>query len=68
MITNKARLDCPGAIDRNRTLRFTFDGKKYCGYQGDTLASALIANDVNVVARSFKLHRPRGVLLSLIHI
>jgi|TARA_B100000767_G_scaffold43142_1_gene37068 sarcosine oxidase subunit alpha len=62
MITNKARLDCPGAIDRNRTLRFTFDGKKYCGYQGDTLASALIANDVNVVARSFKLHRPRGVL------
>jgi len=48
-------------IDRSRPLSFTFDGRAYQGFAGDTLASALLANDVRVVARSFKFHRPRGV-------
>ena len=43
-------------------IEFTFDGKTYCGFAGDTLASALLANGVRVFGRSFKLHRPRGVL------
>jgi sarcosine oxidase subunit alpha len=51
-----------GRIDRARTLRFSFDGRAYQGYAGDTLASALLANGVHLVARSFKYHRPRGVL------
>ena len=50
-----------GLIDRSRTLRFTFDGKPYQGHPGDTLASALLANGVRLVGRSFKYHRPRGV-------
>jgi sarcosine oxidase, subunit alpha len=50
-----------GGIDRTAPLNFTFDGKTYTGYQGDTLASALLANGVRVVGRSFKYHRPRGV-------
>ncbi|MFB9950528.1 sarcosine oxidase subunit alpha family protein [Rhizobium puerariae] len=50
-----------GLIDRSRTLRFTFDGKPYEGHRGDTLASALMANGVRLVGRSFKYHRPRGV-------
>ena len=51
-----------GLIDRAKPLNFTFDGKTYQGFQGDTLASALLANGVRVVGRSFKYHRPRGVL------
>jgi sarcosine oxidase subunit alpha len=51
-----------GLIDRSRTVRFTFDGKAYTGHAGDTLASALIANGQHMVARSFKYHRPRGIL------
>jgi sarcosine oxidase subunit alpha len=51
-----------GLVDRTRTLGFTFDGKSYSGHPGDTLASALLANGVKLVARSFKYHRPRGVL------
>jgi sarcosine oxidase subunit alpha len=50
-----------GLIDRSRTLNFTFDGKSYTGHPGDTLASALLANDVRLMGRSFKYHRPRGV-------
>lgn len=49
-------------IDRGRPLTFRFDGRAYTGYQGDTLASALIGNGVDIVARSFKYHRPRGVV------
>ncbi|MDO9524521.1 MAG: sarcosine oxidase subunit alpha family protein [Gemmobacter sp.] len=56
------RIDGKGLIDRSSTLRFTFDGVEYRGHPGDTLASALMANDVRMVARSFKYHRPRGVL------
>jgi sarcosine oxidase subunit alpha len=51
-----------GQIDRSRSLRFSFDGLPYHGYPGDTLASALLANGVRLMGRSFKYHRPRGVL------
>ena len=51
-----------GRIDRTRTLDFTFDGHPYQGHPGDTLASALLANGVHLLGRSFKYHRPRGVL------
>ena len=56
------RLANGGRIDRTRALRFTFDGRPYGGYAGDTLASALLANGVHLMGRSFKYHRPRGVL------
>jgi sarcosine oxidase subunit alpha len=56
------RLGSGGLIDRTRSLTFHFDGRSYRGHPGDTLASALIANGVKVVARSFKYHRPRGIL------
>ncbi|GBD42991.1 Sarcosine oxidase subunit alpha [bacterium HR40] len=55
------RLPQGGRIDRRRRLRFTFDGRSFEGHPGDTLASALLANDVLLVARSFKYHRPRGI-------
>ena len=51
-----------GRINRARTVRFTFDGRELRGFEGDTLASALLANGVHLVGRSFKYHRPRGVL------
>ncbi|MEP1352531.1 MAG: sarcosine oxidase subunit alpha family protein [Tateyamaria sp.] len=60
-MTQKNRLN-GGQIDRNTTLNFTFDGKKYTGHPGDTLASALLANNVRLMGRSFKYHRPRGPL------
>ena len=56
------RLDAGGRIDRTRKLRFSFDGKAYEGFAGDTLASALLANGVHLVGRSFKYHRPRGIV------
>ena len=56
------RLPSGGVIDRAETRLFLFDGKAYSGYAGDTLASALLANGVRLVARSFKYHRPRGIL------
>ncbi len=56
------RLPRGGDIDRSRTLSFTFNGKRYAGHPGDTLASALLANGVHLVARSFKYHRPRGIV------
>ncbi len=55
------RLKQGGIVDRSKTLRFKFDGRGYLGYQGDTLASALLANGVKLVGRSFKYHRPRGI-------
>src|SRR5277367_2163176 len=51
-----------GRIDRARPLRFSFDGRDYRGFAGDTLASALLANGVHLMGRSFKYHRPRGVI------
>ncbi|MDQ8700704.1 sarcosine oxidase subunit alpha family protein [Hyphomicrobium sp. LHD-15] len=56
------RLETGGLVDRSRIVRFTFDGKTYTGHPGDTLASALIANGVSLTGRSFKYHRPRGIL------
>ena len=60
--TQPWRLASGGRIDREKLLSFTFNGKRLSGYQGDTLASALLANGVRVVGRSFKYHRPRGIL------
>ena len=59
------RLATGGAlIDRTRPLEFTWNGKRLRGYAGDTLASALLANDETLVGRSFKYHRPRGIVAS----
>ena len=55
------RLDDGGQINRLAPINFTFDGKKFIGFEGDTLASALLANGVRLVGRSFKYHRPRGI-------
>ena len=60
-MTQPFRLPGGGRIDRTRTIRFRFDGREYEGHPGDTLASALLANGVRLVARSWKFHRPRGV-------
>jgi len=63
MVGNQAnRLNNGGLIDRSTPLGFRFDGKTFSGFQGDTLASALVANGVKLVGRSFKYHRPRGIL------
>ncbi len=53
-----------GLIDRRKRLSFMFDGKVLEGYEGDTVASALLANGISLVGRSFKYHRPRGVFTS----
>jgi sarcosine oxidase subunit alpha len=49
-------------IDRDRLIAFTFEGKNYTGFAGDTIASALWASGQQVLGRSFKYHRPRGIL------
>ena len=51
-------------VNKNKAISFTFNGKNLRGFQGDTLASALLANDQMLVGRSFKYHRPRGVVAS----
>jgi sarcosine oxidase subunit alpha len=56
------RLAAGGLIARRRPLDFSFDGRRHTGFEGDTLASALLANGVRLVGRSFKYHRPRGIL------
>ncbi len=56
------RLDGHGLINRDRKVAFTFNGTSYWGFEGDTMASALMANGVNLVGRSFKYHRPRGIM------
>ncbi|KPQ08534.1 MAG: sarcosine oxidase, subunit alpha [Rhodobacteraceae bacterium HLUCCA12] len=61
-MTQSHRIPGKGLIDRSRPVRFSFDGRPYEGFAGDTLASALLANGVRLMARSFKYHRPRGVL------
>ncbi|MGP0061470.1 MAG: sarcosine oxidase subunit alpha family protein [Beijerinckiaceae bacterium] len=57
-----SRMPRGGYIDRTQPLSFTFDGGTYSGFAGDTLASALLANGVRLFGRSFKYHRPRGLL------
>ena len=59
---NHRRLESGGRVDRSKRLNFSFNGRQYYGFEGDTLASALIANGVKVIARSFKYHRPRGII------
>jgi sarcosine oxidase, subunit alpha len=61
-MSQKDRLATGGRINRAIVLTFTFNGKTYTGHQGDTLASALLANGVHFVARSWKYHRPRGIV------
>jgi heterotetrameric sarcosine oxidase alpha subunit len=56
------RLSSGGRIDRSKTVAFSFDGQDLTGHPGDTLASALLANGIQLVGRSFKYHRPRGIL------
>jgi len=58
-----SRLPAPvgSRLDRSRSVSFEFNGRRLMGFAGDTLASALLANGVGIVGRSFKLHRPRGI-------
>lgn len=57
---NKWRVENKGRINRDRAIEFSFDGKTFSGFEGDTVASALLANGVHLMGRSFKYHRPRG--------
>ena len=62
-MTGRCRASQGGAdVQRSKVLRFEFDGRRYEGLPGDTLASALLANGVHLVGRSFKYHRPRGIM------
>jgi len=61
-MTQPLRLADGGRIDRDKPLSFSFNGHRYRGFAGDTLASALLANGVHFVGRSFKYHRPRGIM------
>ncbi|MEL7025776.1 MAG: 2Fe-2S iron-sulfur cluster-binding protein, partial [Pseudomonadota bacterium] len=58
------RIEGGRLIDRSKPIRFSFNGKKLKGFEGDTLASALLANNQLLVGRSFKYHRPRGIVTS----
>ena len=61
-MTKSFRIKGAGRLTPARTARFTFDGKSYTALEGDTVASALLANGVHLMGRSFKYHRPRGIL------
>jgi len=61
-MSNQNRTIYGGKVNREKPINFVFNGKSYIGYQGDTLASALLANDVHLIGRSFKYHRARGIL------
>ncbi|MDC6465315.1 sarcosine oxidase subunit alpha family protein [Pelagibacteraceae bacterium] len=61
-MSQKFRLDKIGYINRDKKISFKFNGKKYFGFEGDTLASALLSNGIHLVGRSFKYHRPRGFI------
>jgi sarcosine oxidase subunit alpha len=61
-VTGRFRAASGGFIDRSQPLRFSFDGRRFAGFAGDTLASALLAHGVQLLGRSFKYHRPRGIL------
>jgi sarcosine oxidase subunit alpha len=60
--SQKNRLASGGRIDRNKPLSFQFNGARLQGFQGDTIASALLANGISTLSRSFKYHRPRGIM------
>ncbi len=59
-MTSFRRTPTGGRINRARSLTFSYNGKNYSGFEGDSIASALLANEQSVIARSFKYHRPRG--------
>ena len=59
-----SRLKSGGRIDRTKIIKFTWDDRELCGHSGDTLASALLANNQKIIGRSFKYHRPRGITSS----
>jgi sarcosine oxidase subunit alpha len=61
MTGSRLAAPCGQRIDRSQRLSFEFNGRRLSGHPGDTLASALLANDIQIVGRSFKLHRPRGI-------
>jgi len=61
-MTQPFRIPSAGRLDASKLVAFTFDGQSYTGLAGDTLASALLANGVHLMGRSFKYHRPRGAL------
>ena len=60
-MSQEFRIKNKGFINRDKLINFKFNGKNYTGYEGDTLASALLANGIHLVGRSFKYHRPRGL-------
>ena len=60
-MSQEFRIASGGLIDRGKEISFIFNGNKYTGYKGDTLASALLANGIHLIGRSFKYHRPRGI-------
>ena len=61
-MTRHMRLPQGGQVKRDAVVEFTFNGRRYKGLAGDSLAAALLANDVHLVGRSFKYHRPRGIV------
>jgi len=61
-MSQAARLAKGGRINREKPVHFNFNGRRITGYEGDTMASALLANGIHLVARSFKYHRPRGII------
>ena len=58
----KYRINKTEHIDQTNRISFKFDGKTYFGFKGDTLASALLSNGIHLIGRSFKYHRPRGIM------
>ena len=61
-MTKNLRVKTSKFVDETYKISFKFNGKTYYGYKGDTLAAALLANDIHLVGRSFKYHRPRGIM------
>ena len=61
-MTQRFRTETGGRVDRENEVQFSFNGKNYTGLKGDTLCSALLANGVHLIGRSWKYHRPRGVI------
>ncbi len=56
------RIHNKGRVNKAKSVRFTFNGKSYSGFEGDTLASAMLSHGEHLAGRSFKYHRPRGIL------
>ena len=61
-MTDYLRVKSSEFIDETVRISFKFNGKTYYGFKGDTLGSALLANNVHLIGRSFKYHRPRGIM------